>query len=157
MDTFTPEKPSDEEIAYSVLKTENIHTQIEDIVNATEGGYIDELKALVALKELERHIKEALGKVDEKATSEAEKYRGQNLEVFGAKLEVRKTAGRWDYSNIPEIQEKKSEIKELEKEAQQAYHAYLKGSNIVTNDGEVKPFASYRDGKEKVFVTLPKK
>ena len=122
------------------------------LVDDALAGMVNELDAYLFLKKLETTVKNGLSLLQDGATDEAIKYgKGEHL-VDGAYINVKASAGRWQFSDkVKELKEVVKAREELEKSA------YKAGDNIIVDpDGvQVEP-AQWFPGKEIVSVKIPK-
>jgi len=93
------------------------HKKISEIVNgitlAVENGEIDALEAFVNLKKLEEIVKQAKKRIDDLAIDEANKYGEKTFRFLDSEITIKSSAGRYDYSHLPEITSKEAELKLL--------------------------------------------
>lgn len=91
---------------------------IKELVSLVESGEINALNAYVILKQEEKMISEAIKLVQPLAISEADKYPEKSFKAFGAMIEKKNAASRWDYSNVQEWLLAKERLKQIETIAQ---------------------------------------
>ena len=124
----------------------NIDTIKEDV----EQGNVDALEAYIQLKSIEKELKESLSMVQEFALQEAEKYGPGEFEAFGASINVKNGAGRWNYKELPWFN-----TYQLEQDAaKQAYKMGQKGQKLITEDGEVIIPAEFTPGKLTLSIRI---
>lgn len=130
-----------------------------------EHGTMNALEGYVSLKRLEADVAEALGKLKAKATEEAAAYGKGEHEAYGATIQHRASAGRWDFSALPwvkPLEEAQASLdmtrKAKEDMAKAAYNAQQKMQALPVDmeTGEVIQPANYTPGKDVVAITLKK-
>jgi len=135
---------------------EQIEQAIADTVQAVEVGNTDALKAFIHLKAIAATVAQALKQIEEAAMEELLNYPKGKAELEGAKVEVRSSAGRWDFKAIQDWAQANSKIKAIEADAKEAAKLAERGKVMYDEDGvEVQP-ADFTPGKETIFVTLSK-
>lgn len=129
-------------------------TFVAQVINALLSGYADPMNVHLQVKCMEEICKAIKEHPDYKTLvlDEARKY-GKGYEFRNAKIDVRATAGKYDFSNDAEWCILKEAIKQRE--------TYLKGLppegiERVTADGEVVTDLPpvYTPGEDAVFITL---
>lgn len=112
-------------------------------------------------KYLELLAKEISDRVGDEATDELA-LNGGEVGLAGMTLAKVASAGTWDYSNIPEWNQKKDELKEIERVAKLGYELLKKkkiGTGPVVIDPEsgeeIKP-AMFTPGKDVTKITIAK-
>ena len=123
---------------------------------AVEDGDLDPLKVLVEIKKLENELKAVKHQISEAAYEEIQNYPKCKAEAFGAVIELRSSAGRWDFKGLSHWSEKKKELSAIESEAKDAYKASLKGQVVYDSEGVEVEKAEYTEGKETLYITLSK-
>lgn len=133
---------------------QNIIQQLSNTVQAVIDGEISAIEVKINLKQVKDFITKAEAEIEGAVLEEAAKY---NKEVHhGYMIELRPSAGRWDFSGIPEWNQRKAALTEIEEAAKAAAKAYEKGIRSVSDDGELITPAKYTPGKETVFLTKKK-
>ena len=130
---------------------EQINRIIAEAVQSVIDGESNPLEVLGLLKDVEAMIAKAKAEIEPGVIAEARKYHGQTWQGWG--IEVRPSAGRWDFSNNPEWVRLRDAIKEVEDAGKAAHKEYEKGRRMVSEDGEVITPAEYKAGKETVFFS----
>jgi hypothetical protein len=132
---------------------------IAHIVEGVEGGSITPLKALVELRKTKDLIESALKQIEDYAIAELFNYDHKTTTVDGVKLELRSSAGRWDYSGVPYYESAKEALKRAEEKAKTAYSLVTKSGALPIDGetGEVIAAAQYTPGKDTIFVSLVKR
>lgn len=130
----------------------------EDLVSSVNEGLVNPLEAFVAIKHMEEVCKLANKQLKEQAITEAETYgvESKDLKAYGAQIQVKNGAGRWNFSHIKEISELEDNLKELKDSHKTAYKMRLKGNQMVTEEGEIVQPAYYLDGSQVIAIKLNK-
>jgi len=135
---------------------EKIEEAVANCVEAVDGGHMDALKAFIELKASAKLMADALKQIEELAIDELRNYPKGKAEMLGAVAEIRNTAGRYSFKHVDEWNNAKAIISQVETDAKEAFKLRLKGQTLYDADGvEITP-ADFTEGKETVFVTLPK-
>ena len=135
---------------------DQIEQAIADTVQAVEDGNADALKAFINLKAVATTITQALKQIEDAAMEELLNYPKGKAELEGAKVEVRSSAGRWDFKGIQEWISVNHTLKNIEADAKEAARLAERGKIMYDEDGvEVQP-AEFTAGKETIYVTLPR-
>lgn len=130
---------------------EDIYTLRDAVLNEESNA----LSAYVMMKEFEKDLALILKQVQPLALEEAKTYENTSFEAFGAKITVKKAAGRWDFKHIPQWEKAKETLKDVEEKAKSAYNN--KGFGMIVNEeGEVIEPANYTEGSEQISVTINK-
>lgn len=129
---------------------------IYDLRDAVLDGETDALSAYITLKEIEKDLADALKKVQPLALEAARAYEEKTFNAFGAKITVKKSAGRWKFDHIESYNEAKEKLKKVEELAKQAYNSKSMGMDIVDEYGAIVEPAEYTEGQEQISVTLNK-
>jgi hypothetical protein len=130
---------------------ELINRTIAEAVQSVIDGKVNPLEVWGHIKEVESMISRAKAEIEAEVIAEGKKFHGQTWNGWG--IEVRPSAGRWDFSNNPDWNRAKDAIKEIEDAAKSAYKEWEKGRRMVTDDGEVIAPAEYKAGKETIFFS----
>lgn len=140
--------------AEALIQPKTVQEYVDSIVSKVDEGWLDALEAHVGLKRLKEVAEQADKKLESKAV-EAFEGRENGTEIQNAKIEKRKTAGRWSFDHIPEITEREQAVKKLKEKAKEAYKAQQRGEEMYsTKNGVQVPAASYKEGNDKLFVKL---
>lgn len=133
----------------------NLDQSIAEDLERIEEGYRDALPVIVKWRKMQRILEEAIEQIKEKAMDELSNYPKSTAEIDGAKLEVRATAGRWNFKEIGEWSELEKKRKEIEEQAKEAYKLKMKGIEAFDNEtGELLEAADYTAGKDTIFIKL---
>ena len=135
---------------------ENLKQQLSNTVQSVIDGEFSALQAYIAMKDLSAYLDVCMSEIKEGAQSEAAQYE-KGAVVQNYKVEVVSSAGRWDYTRVPDWNIYQRKLKEVEEAAKAAYQAKEKGLLTVTQDGEVSELPVYTPGKETLKLTLIRK
>jgi hypothetical protein len=112
--------------------------------DAAINGEVDALHAYSILSAIESNVSDVTSELKaaalDAAKDQLQRESGETV-YRGFKVTVRGGRKLWDYSHIPMHGKLKSELSALEKDAQAAYDASLRGVTHVDDNGEVKPAA----------------
>ena len=133
----------------------NLDQQIAEDLERIEEGYRDALPVIVKWRRMQKLLDEAINQIKEKAIDELSNYPKSTAEINGAKLEVRATAGRWNYKDIIQWAELDAQRKQIEEKAKQAYNLKMKGIEAFDEEtGELIESADYTPGKDTIFISI---
>lgn len=126
---------------------------VENIVTNMLGGYVEPINVHLQVKCMEEIVKAIKAHPDYNSmVLDSARKHGQSFEFRNARIAIRDTAGKWDYSHDAEWQQLKAAL-----DARQEYLKAIKEPvERVTPDGEVVTDipATYTTGSETIFVTL---
>lgn len=126
---------------------------LSDTMLEVGGGNYCPLQFHIELKALADAIKEFQDQIKPLALVEASKWHGQ---VYcGYEITKKAGGGRYNYDHIPEIMELKNQVKELEKQAQNAYKTSSQGL-LISADGELITPAQYIQNEDTIQLKLAK-
>lgn len=114
------------------------------IKEQAENGEVDMLHAYSILCRMEAELGEMTAALKAQALDAARSQIGKEsgeVNYKGFKVTVRGGRKLWDYSNIEEHGKLKVALSQLEKDAQAAFEASMKGNTHVGPGGEVMPMA----------------
>lgn len=132
--------------------TKTIEHLADTMLSVGEGNYCP-FQFHIELKALADAIKEFQDQIKPLALVEASKWHGQ---VYcGYEITKKAGGGRYNYDHIPEIIELKNQVKELEKQAQNAYKTSSQGL-LITADGELITPAQYIQNEDTIQLKLAK-
>jgi len=140
-----------------LLDKNSIFQKVKHIQNAVLNGEINALEAFVYLKWIEQIAEGAKQQIIDLSLEEAEKYGEKKFKEFGCEIQVKSAAGRYDFSEIKEVQEKEDELKALKEKHKQAYksmYAATIKTQMVDEDGVVVEPAKYTPGKTTLAITF---
>jgi len=144
------------EITEKLINT--VDNQTKDLVTMVKEGYLEPSYAFIYLKKIESKAKEMKDKILEETIEQLSSIglEGKSYALSEGTLELRNSAGRWDFSHIEEIVRLEEELKDLKELSKEAYKRSLKGNHLVTEHGEIVQPAAFKAGKEIVAVRLKK-
>lgn len=117
-----------------------------------EEGYV---QVFADFKRLIDWLTEQQAEIKDLAILEASKHPEKQFNVFGAKIQYREGAGRWDFKNLPDWNDKKKELETIEDKHKAAYQAWQRGGMYVDEEtGEQIQPAAYIAGSPTISVTL---
>ena len=133
----------------TIEQHENIVCELVD--KAEEGS---ELESYCTLKELRKILDEAIKQIEPLAMDKCELHSPNNTPFTNANFEIQKRNGgrSLDFSNVPEVSVKETELKTLKEKLKHAFiglengATMLSGEQMVLSDGELvnKPSWKYR-------------
>lgn len=123
-----------------------VTTEFTEYAKEVKEGNINPLEAYIILKSALTDLEKALKEVQDLAIDEANKYGQKSFEAFGAKVEIRNGASRWDYSNVKAHVSLSNQLKYIE--------GISKIGGGVTSDGEIVEPATKINGKENIFISF---
>ena len=128
-----------------------IKTYLDEKIQKIYDGEESSLALFIELKNLAAQIEQAKKEIEQSALDEARRYDNQAL--LGYKVEVRSSAGAWDFSGWSKYTKAKENLKALEEQAKVAAKLNQNGGNAVDDEGEVITPAVFKPGKETIFLT----
>ena len=138
------------DIQYAQYQIDKNFKDIYDLVN---DGELDPLKAFLFLKQIEEKTKEYKRKIEEMALDELSKYGGESVEIDGYNVNLKKSAGRWDFKHLEEITVAEQKLKDLKEKYKGAYKQMLNNVTSLGEGGEVIVPANFKQGKEIISVS----
>ena len=132
-----------------ILKKIKVAEVVANITTSVNNGDINPLDAIIRLKKLEEIVKKAKLNISDMVIDEASKY-GKTFTFADAEITNKSSAGRYDYSNIPEVVAKELELKALKDK----HKAALKVDVIDLETGELISAPIYKGGKEIISIKL---
>lgn len=134
-----------------LIKNIKVYEVVANITSSVMDGTINPLEAIVSLKKLEEIVKLAKASISDAVIDEAAKY-GKTFTYGDAEITNKSSAGRYDYSNIPEIVAREIELKAIKDK----HKAALKVDVIDLETGELIAAPIYKGGKEIISIKLNK-
>lgn len=116
-----------------------------------ENGDRAALRTFIEFKRLENELKKAMDIVQPLAVDEAERFDKKSFEHFGAKIEVKNAASRWDYAGVTAVNHAQDRLKLYQQLAQ---NAAMAGQEIYDGDGTVIQPANKIEGKTTIAVSV---
>ena len=133
-----------------LLKKIKVDEVVANITTSVENGSLNPLEAIVSLKKLEEIVKKAKSNIADVVIDEAAKYSENTFNYSDAEITKKLSAGRYDFSNIPEVVAKELELKALKDK----HKAALKSNVIDLDTGELIQAPIYKGGKEIISIKL---
>lgn len=139
----------------TIQKIENIVCELVD--KAEEGS---ELEVYCVLKEALKISSDAIKQVEPSAMDKCELHSPNNTPFTNANFEIQKRNGgrSIDFSNVPEVCAKETELKEFKESLKHAFiglekgATMLSGEQMVLSDGELINKPSWRYRKDSIVV-----
>lgn len=125
----------------------------------SETGDYDPLREFLTMKRLAYYLDELMALIKNAATAEAIKYTAggkiKTFQVFGATLNVKKSATSWDFAPCVEITQLENDIETLKAQVKAIRELQKQGKYIDQISGEEIPQATCISGGDETFsVTL---
>jgi hypothetical protein len=114
-------------------------------------GNANALEAYINLKKLEKALATVIANVQPYAMDEASRYGERTFDKFGAKVELKNAAARWDYANCIQVNHLSAKLKTMQELAQLAVN-----SELYDEDGLRIEAAKKVEGKSTISVTINK-
>ena len=136
-----------------------VRKKTRDIVSLVNEGYMQSTDAYVLLKQIEVNAKSMKDELKEQTIDLIHQigFNNRTIDTSSASIELRSSAGRWDFSHIKEITDLEEELKRLKERSKLAYKNEQSGSYLVTEDaGEIVTSAKFIPGSETIAVKLKK-
>ena len=137
----------------TIEQHENIVCELVD--KAEEGS---ELESQCTLKELRKILDEAIKQIEPLAMDKCDLHAPNNTPFTNANFEIQKRNGgrTIDFSNVPEVAVKETELKTLKESLKHAFEGLEKGSTMlsgeqmVLSDGELVNVPTWRYRKDSI-------
>ncbi len=130
-----------------------VNKYVKDIADLVENGEIDPIKAFLVLKEIENRSKEYKKKIEDIALEEVSKYGREGTNIDGYKVNIKKSAGRWDFNHIEEIVDLENKLKALKDKHKGSYHQSQNNLTSIGEGGEVVDPAKFKEGRDIIIVS----
>jgi hypothetical protein len=134
-----------------LLKNIKVAEVVANISTSVNNGEVNPLDAIVSLKKLEMIVKQTKAEISEAVIIEASKH-GKTFNYLDAEITNKYSAGRYDYSNIPEIVAKELELKAIKDK----HRAAINVDVIDLDTGELLAAPIYKGGSEIISIKLNK-
>ena len=134
-----------------IIKNIKVAEIVANISTSVNNGEVNPLDAIVSLKKLEMIVKQTKAEISELVIIEAAKH-GKTFNYLDAEITNKYSAGRYDYSNIPEIVAKELELKAIKDK----HRAAINVDVIDLDTGELIAAPIYKGGKEIISIKLNK-
>ena len=126
---------------------------IGELYWAWQEGKVDALAFYITLNRVEKHLAAVKEEVKEYAIQQADQWHEKSFSYFGATIEKKAAAGRWDYKGIKAWTEAKANLTAIEERAKAAYQAAQKfGMQSATADGEEIELPTYTAGSDIIAI-----
>tara|TARA_R110002012_G_scaffold2614_1_gene12507 strand:- start:113 stop:523 length:411 start_codon:yes stop_codon:yes gene_type:complete len=132
-----------------ILKTIKVSEVVNNVADAVNNGDVNPLEAAVSLKKLELIVKAAKNRIEDAVIEESSKY-DKSFTYADAEITSKSSAGRYDYSEIPEVVAMELKLKALKDKHKTA----LKVDAIDLSTGELIKAPIYKGGKEIISIKL---
>lgn len=153
------EKGNTQEIEYqqaqSTLNPQTITSHVNDLVNAVNGGWVDPIEAIGAIKLFNKVLEDAQKQIKEQAMTALLSY-PKGFENNSVKIELRNGATRYKFDHIPAWVSANKMLKDIEDDAKDAAKQLSRGNLAVTSDGEERDAAIVIPAGETLVITLKK-
>lgn len=127
--------------------------KIDELAEAWRSGAVDALAFYITLNRLEKAISELKDESKPYAIEHSMQWHEKSFSYFGATIEKKSSAGRWDYKGIRAWTEAKANLTAIEERAKAAYQASQKfGMQSATADGEEIELPTYTAGSEIIAI-----
>lgn len=127
--------------------------RLEELANAWREGSIDALATFITLNRIAKMLDSLKDEVKPYAIDQAGQWHEKTFSYFGATIEKKSAAGRWDYKGIRAWTEAKANLQAIEERAKAAYQASQKfGMQTATQDGEEIELPAYVSGGEIIAI-----
>jgi len=134
-----------------IIKNIKVAEIVANISTSVNNGEVNPLDAIVSLKKLEMIVKQTKAEISEAVIIEASKH-GKTFNYLDAEITNKYSAGRYDYSNIPEIVAKELELKAIKDK----HRAAINVDVIDLDTGELLAAPIYKGGSEIISIKLNK-
>ena len=135
-----------------ITKQKEIPLAVEALVSRVLSGDLNPLEVYITIKKVEEALKQAKNKLQDLSIEEATKYGAKTFSFADTEITLKNSATRYDYSDIPEIVNKESELKELKEK----HKAALKHEIVDTDTGEIIKAPIVKHGRETLSIKLKK-
>ena len=135
-----------------LVKQNEIPVAVETLVNQVLSGYLNPLEVYVTIKKIEEALKQAKKELLDLAVDEAAKYGTGSHSCYDADITLKNSAGRWDFTEIPDVISKEIELKALKDK----HKASLKHEIVDIETGELVQAPIFKPGRETISIKLKK-
>lgn len=136
-----------------------IKDNVKTIIQDESKGNLEKLEKLETVKRfLEGIVVEIDGWKYANAEEIAEQYKANPEKLKGYSVEFRNGRKTYDFKNVPEVENLKKELKEVENRYKSLLTAKINGSTLanVTEDGEILPLPEINYGKSYLAIKTKK-
>jgi hypothetical protein len=123
--------------------------RLEELGIAWREGIIDALATYITLNRIAKMLDQIKDEVKPYAIQQADQWHEKTFSYFGATIEKKSGAGRWDFKGVHAWNEAKATLQSIEERAKAAAQAAAKfGAAMVSEDGEILTGATYTPGAD---------
>jgi hypothetical protein len=123
--------------------------RLEELGIAWREGIIDALAAYITLNRIAKMLDQIKDEVKPYAIQQADQWHEKTFSYFGATIEKKSGAGRWDFKGVQAWNEAKATLSAIEERAKAAAQAAAKfGAAMVSEDGELLEGAKFTPGAD---------
>lgn len=123
--------------------------RLEELANAWREGSIDALATFITLSRIEKMLGQLKDEVKPYAIEQSGQWHEKTFSYFGATIEKKSGAGRWDFKGVQAWNEAKATLQSIEERAKAAAQAAAKfGAAMISEDGELLEGAKYTPGAD---------
>jgi len=120
-----------------------------ELANAWREGSIDALATYITLSRISKMLDQLKDEVKPYAIEQSGQWHEKTFSYFGATIEKKAAAGRWDFKGVQAWNEAKATLQSIEERAKAAAQAAAKfGAAMVSEDGELLDGAKYTPGSD---------
>ena len=130
--------------------------ELLDMATQVTQGNANALEIYVKFKAIDKVLQDCIKSVQPEAIAEAHKYSEKTFEAYGAHIEKKAGAGKWDYKHISKWSEEKENLKHIEEMAQIAFKSMQHGTQYFDDKGEQVEPASYTSGSDTIAISFIK-
>jgi len=123
--------------------------RLAELANAWREGSIDALATYITMNRISKMLDNLKDEVKLYAIEQAGQWHEKTFTYFGATIEKKSGAGRWDFKGVQAWNEAKATLSSIEERAKAAAQAAAKfGAAMVSEDGELLQGATYTPGAD---------
>jgi hypothetical protein len=122
--------------------------RLEELGNAWREGSIDALATFITLNRIGKMLDQLKDEVKPYAIEQSGQWHEKTFSYFGATIEKKSGAGRWDFKGVQAWNEAKATLSAIEERAKAAAQAQKFGAAMVNEDGELLEGATYTPGAD---------
>ncbi len=122
--------------------------RLEELGNAWREGSIDALATYITLNRISKMLDGLKDEVKPYAIEQSGQWHEKTFSYFGATIEKKSGAGRWDFKGVQAWNEAKATLSAIEERAKAAAQAQKFGAAMVSEDGELLEGATYTPGAD---------
>lgn len=123
--------------------------RLEQLAKLWRGGHIDALATYITLNRIGKMLDSLKDEVKPYAIEQSGQWHEKTFSYFGATIEKKSGAGRWDFKGVQAWNDAKATLSAIEERAKAAAQAAAKfGAAMVSEDGELLEGATYTPGAD---------